>query len=104
MLITPNCRGNHVTCYNVYGKKISEGQERRNFESVRALFVICIRATTLHPLYNFALVLHENALVFSQLEERNLQLFILPFTDLFGTNIMTKVLSTIIVNAIGTET
>ena len=72
MLITPNCRGNHViTCYYVYGENIAEGQGRRNFESVRALLVICIRATTLHPRYNFALVLHENALVFSQLEERN---------------------------------
>ena len=32
-----------------------------NFESVRALFV-----KPLHPCYNFALILHENAIFFSQ--------------------------------------
>ena len=36
-----------------------------NFESVRALFV-----KPLHPCYNFALVLHENAIFFSQAEVR----------------------------------
>ena len=36
-----------------------------NFESVRALFV-----KTLHPCYNFAPVLHENAIFFSQAEVR----------------------------------
>ena len=40
VLITPNCRGNHViTCYNVHEKNIAEGQDRRNFKSVRELFV-----------------------------------------------------------------
>ena len=40
VLITPNCRGNHViTCYNVHEKNIAEDQDRRNFKSVRELFV-----------------------------------------------------------------
>ena len=56
----------------MYTKNIAEGQDRRNFKSVRALFVICTRVTTLHLRYDFALVLHENALVFSQSEARNL--------------------------------
>ena len=46
-------------------KNIPESQVRRHCESVRALFVICTRVTTLHSCYNFALVLHENALVVS---------------------------------------
>ena len=53
---------------NFQGKNITESQNRRNFESVRALFVIWTRVTTL---YNFALVLHKNALFFSQSEARN---------------------------------
>lgn len=36
-----------------------------NFESVRALFV-----KPLHPCYNFTLILHENAIFFSQAEVR----------------------------------
>ena len=32
-------------------KKTKESQDRRNFESVRALFVICTRFTTLNPCY-----------------------------------------------------
>ena len=28
-------------------KNITESQDRRNFESVRALYVVCIRVTTL---------------------------------------------------------
>ena len=36
-----------------------------NFESVRVLFV-----KLLHPCYNFALILHENAIFFSQAEVR----------------------------------
>ena len=32
---------------NVHKKNIAESRQRRNFESVRALFVICIRVTTL---------------------------------------------------------
>ena len=31
---------------NVHGKKYAETQDRRNFESVGALFVICTRVTT----------------------------------------------------------
>ena len=46
-------------------KKNAESQDRRNFESVRALLVICTRVTTLQSCYNFAGVLHENAIVFS---------------------------------------
>ena len=73
VLITPKCRRNHViTCYNAHEKNIAEGQDRRNFESVRELFVFCLRVTTMHLRYDFAYVLHENALVFSQSEARTL--------------------------------
>ena len=73
VLITPNCRRNHViTCYNAHEKNIAEGQDRRNFESVRELFVFCLRVTTMHLRYDSAYVLHENALVFSQSEARTL--------------------------------
>ena len=48
---------------NVNAKTSQKGNT--NFESVRALFV-----KTLHPCYNFALVLHENAIFFSQAEVR----------------------------------
>ena len=41
-------------------KNITESQEKRNFD-------IC----NLHSCYNFALVLHENALDFSQSETRD---------------------------------
>ena len=50
---------------NVHEKKKTENQDRRNFESVRVLFVICTRVTTLQSCHNFARVLHENAIVFS---------------------------------------
>ena len=49
----------------MYMEKNAESQDRRNFESVRALLVICTRVTTLHSCYNFAGVLHEYAIVFS---------------------------------------
>ena len=49
---------------NFQGKNITERQNRRNFESVR---VIC----NLNSCHNFALVLHENALFFSQSQARN---------------------------------
>ena len=55
---------NHVI-NNVHEKKKAESQDRRNFESVRALFVICTRVTTLQSCHNFARALHENAIVFS---------------------------------------
>ena len=79
MPFTPNCRGNHfITCYNVHEKKnIAEGQDRRNFESVRALSVICSRVTTMYLRYNFALVLQKNALVFGQSEARNYFMYII---------------------------
>ena len=41
---------------NVHEKNITESQNRRNFESVHALLVICTRVKI------FVLVLHENAL------------------------------------------
>ena len=50
---------------NVHGKKNAESQDRRNFESVRALLLIFTRVTTLQSCYNFAGVLHEKAIVFS---------------------------------------
>ena len=63
-------------------KNITEShQGRRNFESVRAfaraIFVIFTRVTTLYSCYNFALVLHENALVFSQSKASNLFMYII---------------------------
>ena len=52
VLITTNCWGNHViTCYNVHENNIAAGEDRRNFESVRAVFVICPRVTTLDLRY-----------------------------------------------------
>ena len=54
----------------MYIKKITEGQDGRNFESMRA---------NLRKCYNFALVWHENALVFSQSEARNFSGTLLPF-------------------------
>ena len=62
-------------------KNITEShQGRRNFERVRAfaraIFVICTRVTTLYSCYNFALVLHENALVFSQSKAGNIFMYI----------------------------
>ena len=78
VLITPNCRGNYViTCYNVHRKNIAEGQDRRNFKSVREIFVLYPRVTTMHLRYDFAVVLHENVLVFSQSEARNLFMYII---------------------------
>ena len=72
VLVTPNCRGNHVIiCYNVHEKNIAEGQDRRNFKSVRELFVFCACVTTMHLRYDFAFALHENSLVFSQSKARN---------------------------------
>ena len=54
----------------IYRKNITESQHRQNFESVHMLFVI------LHSSYNFALVLYENALVFSQSEALNFFMYI----------------------------
>ena len=42
----------------MYMKKTSGGKDRRNFESVRALFVFCPGVTTLDLRYDFAIVLH----------------------------------------------
>ena len=50
---------------NELGKKNAESQDRRNFEGARALLVIFTHVTTLQSCYNFAGVLHENAMVFS---------------------------------------
>ena len=78
VLITPNCKGNHViTCYNVHRKNIAEGQDRRNFKSVREIFVFCPRVATMHLRYNVAVVLHKNVLVFSQSEARNFFMYII---------------------------
>ena len=63
-LLTPNCKKNQdITFEYSTWKKNAESQERRNFESVRALLVIFTRVTTLQSCYNFAGVLHENAIV-----------------------------------------
>ena len=58
-------------------KNIAEGQDRRNFKSVRKLFAFCPRVTTMHLRYDFAFALHENALVFSQSEARNFFMYII---------------------------
>ena len=47
-------------------EKISQKSETDEILKACALLVNCARVTTLHLCYNFALVLHENALVFSQ--------------------------------------
>ena len=58
-------------------KNIAGGEDRRNFESMRALFVFCPGVTTLDLRYDFAVVLHENALVFSQSEGHNFFMYII---------------------------
>ena len=45
-------------------------------KKIFAIFVICTRVTTLYSCYNFALVLHENALVFSQSKAGNIFMYI----------------------------
>ena len=52
-----------ILLFNKVHKKITKSQDRRNFESVCALFVI------LHSCYNFAFVFHE--IVLSQLGTRS---------------------------------
>ena len=66
-----------ITCYNVHEKNIAGGEDRRNFESVLALFVFCPGVTTLDLRYDFALVLHENAFVFSLSEAYNFFIYII---------------------------
>ena len=62
VLITTNSKRNHVTAFNnVHEKNITEVKTDELSKRARA---IC----NLHSCYNFALVLHENAFVFSQLE------------------------------------
>ena len=51
-------------------KKITESQDRRNFDGARPLFIICTRVTTLHSCYNFVLV-------FSQSEACNVSIYII---------------------------
>ena len=55
---------------NVREKNITESQNKQNFESVGMLSVICL-------CYNFALVLQENARVFSQPEAHNFFTYII---------------------------
>ena len=50
---------------NVNEKSITENQDGRNFLMLACAFC------NLHSCYNFALMLHENALVLSQSETRN---------------------------------
>ena len=52
-------------------KKHHRKSSRRNLESMHVLFVICTHVKTLHSCYNFALMLHENALIFNQSERHN---------------------------------
>ena len=55
----------------MYMKNITESQDRQHFES---LYAFC----NLHPCYNFALVLHQNALVFSQSKARDKKIIQIP--------------------------
>ena len=64
---------------NVHKKNTPESQDRRNFESVRAPFVIYTCVMTLHSCYNFALVLHEDAFVCSQSEASTFVIFIITW-------------------------
>ena len=57
---------------NVHEKGITESQDKRNFDNVHAI-VICMNSC-----YNFAFVLHKNALVLSQSDTRDL------FTSIIG--------------------
>ena len=41
-------------------KKITESQDRRNFDGARPLFIICTRVTTFHSCYNFVLVFSQS--------------------------------------------
>ena len=52
---------------NVQGKNITESQDKKFWKRARA---IC-NLNSCYNLHNFALVLHENALFFSQSEARN---------------------------------
>lgn len=51
---------------NIHEKTSKRVKTDVTFDSADMLFVICNRVTTLHSCYNFALALHEKALVFSQ--------------------------------------
>ena len=54
---------------NLHEKRITDTQDRRHFGSERAIY-------NLHSCYNFALELHENALVFSQSDARTFSMSI----------------------------
>ena len=72
MLITQNCKRNHgISCQQCTWKNITESLDKWNFESLHG--AIC----NLHPCYNFAPMLHENTLVFSQSEACNFYMHII---------------------------
>ena len=58
---------------NVCEKNITDSQNKQNFESVGMLSVICL-------CYNFALVLQENAHVFSQSKAHNFSTYIIRYS------------------------
>ena len=62
---------------NVHDKTSQEGRTDENFETMDMFFVICTCVIILHLCYNFALVLHENALVITQSEEHNFFMYII---------------------------
>ena len=43
--------------HDLHGESIKESQDRRNFDSARAPFVICTRVKNLHSCWKFAYVL-----------------------------------------------
>ena len=61
----------------MYMKKHCRRSRQTKFKSVRELFVFWPRVTIMHLRYDFAFVLHENALVFSQSEAHNFFMYII---------------------------
>ena len=58
-LFTPNCAWNHGITYEKFTRKnITGSQDRQNFDTSQAIFVICTHV------YNFALVFHKKCTIF----------------------------------------
>ena len=68
-VITRNCKGNPIFFLPImYMKKSQKVRTDEFWQRAFKLFVLCICVTTLHSCYNFAFMLHENALLFSPSE------------------------------------
>ena len=78
VLIKPNCRGNHViTCYNVHEETSQKVKTDKMLKAYAHYLYFGLCVTTLHLRYDFVLVLHENAPVFSQSDARNFFTYII---------------------------